>query len=175
MFGRSIPRRTPSSSTRSRLESDGEGWWGRSMIIMLSATDTDHAERCWERTTEEETTGRKILQPIIRFILKFNVKSENPTLPEIFEKHFSIEVRSNSMTISTTQFKLGLNSQSDGMVKASTSLRGSKLKMLESFLNHDRWNWKAPKILKFLHFSGYVGDGFFRYVTYVVSFLKRFT
>lgn len=96
-------------------------------------------------------------------------------LPEIFQKHFSIEVRSNSMTISTTQFKLGLNSQSDGMVKASTSLRGSKLKMLESFLNHDRWNWKAPKILKFLHFSGYVGDGFFRYVTYVVSFLKRFT
>lgn len=59
MFGRSIPRRTPSSSTRSRLESDGEGWWGRSMIIMLSATDTNHAERCWERTTEEETTGRK--------------------------------------------------------------------------------------------------------------------
>ena len=125
MFGRSIPRRTPSSSTRSRLESDGEGWWGRSMIIMLSATDTDHAERCWERTTEEETTGRKILQPIIRFILKFNVKSENPTLPEIFQKHFSIEVRPNSLAISWKAPKI------------------SKFQHFSWYVDDGCWRWKV--------------------------------
>ena len=86
---------------------------------MLSAMDTDHAERCWERTTEEETTGRKILQPIIRFILKFNVKSENPTLPETFQKSFPIVDRSSSPTITTKRFQLGSSSQSDGDIKAS--------------------------------------------------------
>ena len=174
MFGRSIPRRTPSSSTRSRLESDGEGWWGRSMIIMLSATDTDHAERCWERTTEEETTGRKILQPIIRFILKFNVKSENPTLPEIFQKHFSIEVRSNSMTISSTQFKVDLNSQSDGNVRASESLRGSKpkLKMLESFFKS--WSLKLEGT-KYFKVSTFFWVCWWRIFQVRCSFLKRFT
>ena len=74
-------------------------------------------ERCWERTTEEETTGRKILQPIIRFILKFNVKSVNPTLPETFQKYFPIVDRSNSPT--TKRFQLGSSSQSDGDIRAS--------------------------------------------------------
>ena len=50
------------------------------MIIMLSATDTEDLMLRDDERQRKKQRDEQILQPIIRFILKYNVKSENPDL-----------------------------------------------------------------------------------------------
>ena len=51
------------------------------MIIMLSATDTEDLMLRDDERQRKKQRDEQILQPIIRFILKYNVKSVNLDLP----------------------------------------------------------------------------------------------
>ena len=104
MFGRSIARRTPSSSTRSRLESDGDGWWGRSMfgsssrarrIQIIMPRD---AGRGQQRKIQRD---QKFFNRLSDLSLNTMWNRKIPILPDILERSFS-----NSSSLNWTYHKV---------------------------------------------------------------------